>query len=218
VTTPQIVSELDDKFITTRQAAQQLGVSLRTVQLWCNSGHVCVKKTLGGHRRILQSEINHLSKKMGNESSTQRLQGKRVMVVTRFEFQAKELKNEFNNQRIEEILSENGGAKGMPEISYTQNLFQAVAELGVSRPDALVIVRDHPSMNVFDLVLALTSSGTLKIPVMVYYTTTGDCRELHSDDWYNCLNSMDPKVTMWKTWDREGKDQTVLDWIRTAVS
>lgn len=38
--------------LTTRQAAQELGVSLRTIQLWCGNGRLTHLTTVGGHRRI----------------------------------------------------------------------------------------------------------------------------------------------------------------------
>jgi len=49
-----------DSFITTKEAALLLGVSLRTVQLWVESGVIKAWKTAGGHRRIPQSAIAKL--------------------------------------------------------------------------------------------------------------------------------------------------------------
>ena len=40
------------KWVTTRQAALQAGVSLRTIQLWCDQGVLDHRATVGGHRRI----------------------------------------------------------------------------------------------------------------------------------------------------------------------
>lgn len=39
-------------FYTTREAAQKIGVSLTTVQLWVEAGVLSAWKTVGGHRRI----------------------------------------------------------------------------------------------------------------------------------------------------------------------
>ena len=46
-----------DPFLTTKQAAVVLGVTLRSVQLWCLDGLLSHFVTPGGHRRILQSEV-----------------------------------------------------------------------------------------------------------------------------------------------------------------
>ena len=47
-------------FCTTREAAQMLGVSLRTAQLWTESGLLEAWKTVGGHRRISRQSIDRL--------------------------------------------------------------------------------------------------------------------------------------------------------------
>ena len=45
---------------TTREAAELLGVSLRTVQLWVDSGALQAWKTAGGHRRVSRQSIDAL--------------------------------------------------------------------------------------------------------------------------------------------------------------
>jgi excisionase family DNA binding protein len=47
-------------FCTTREAAKLLGVSLRTAQLWSESGLLEAWKTAGGHRRITRDSIECL--------------------------------------------------------------------------------------------------------------------------------------------------------------
>ena len=44
--------EVQETYITSRQAASQLGLSLRTIQLWVENGVLSAWKTAGGHRRI----------------------------------------------------------------------------------------------------------------------------------------------------------------------
>jgi len=46
-----------DQYLTSREAAEQLGVSLRTVQLWVESGVLRAWKTVGGHRRIERQSV-----------------------------------------------------------------------------------------------------------------------------------------------------------------
>ena len=47
-------------FCTTREAADLLGVSIRTAQLWSENGLLAAWKTAGGHRRITRDSIEHL--------------------------------------------------------------------------------------------------------------------------------------------------------------
>ncbi len=46
--------------LTTRQVAQMLGVSVRTVQLWVEAGALSAWKTPGGHRRITKDSVDAL--------------------------------------------------------------------------------------------------------------------------------------------------------------
>lgn len=44
-------------YLTTREAAELLGVALRTVQLWVEAGTLSAWKTAGGHRRITRESV-----------------------------------------------------------------------------------------------------------------------------------------------------------------
>lgn len=56
--------------LTTAQAAEALGVSLRTIQLWCESGKLNAKRTPGGHRRIPVAAVAAIRHSMGASSTT----------------------------------------------------------------------------------------------------------------------------------------------------
>ena len=50
----------NDEFISTRQAANMLGVSLRSIQYWVEKGKLNAWKTAGGHRRIARRSVEKL--------------------------------------------------------------------------------------------------------------------------------------------------------------
>jgi excisionase family DNA binding protein len=50
----------DSEFITTQEAATLLGVSLRTVQVWVESGALKAWKTAGGHRRVVRKTVDQM--------------------------------------------------------------------------------------------------------------------------------------------------------------
>ena len=52
-----------NNYVTTSEAASILGVSLRTIQLWVDSGELKAWKTVGGNRRISKSAISKILKK-----------------------------------------------------------------------------------------------------------------------------------------------------------
>ena len=47
-------------YISTREAADLLGISLRTAQLWVENGALLAWKTTGGHRRILLHSVQKI--------------------------------------------------------------------------------------------------------------------------------------------------------------
>lgn len=51
---------VEKSFCTTREAAQLLGVSVGTVQLWVERGVLEAWKTTGGHRRVLRDSVDKL--------------------------------------------------------------------------------------------------------------------------------------------------------------
>jgi excisionase family DNA binding protein len=53
-------TDSNENYITTRDAAVMLGVTVRTIQNWVDSGKLFAKITLGGHRRLLRSEVEAL--------------------------------------------------------------------------------------------------------------------------------------------------------------
>lgn len=60
-------SKGQDDYVTTREAALLLGVSLRTIQLWVESGVLKAWKTAGGHRRIPRSAVAKLLKQQKSD-------------------------------------------------------------------------------------------------------------------------------------------------------
>jgi excisionase family DNA binding protein len=53
-------SATNDDVLSTREAAERLGVALRTVQLWVESGVLPAWKTAGDHRRISRVAVERL--------------------------------------------------------------------------------------------------------------------------------------------------------------
>lgn len=50
----------DSEFITTKKAAELIGVSVRTIQLWVEAGILRAWKTEGGHRRVARASVDEL--------------------------------------------------------------------------------------------------------------------------------------------------------------
>ena len=52
--------KIEKTFCTTREAADLLGVSVGTTQLWVESGLLAAWKTAGGHRRVMRDSVQNL--------------------------------------------------------------------------------------------------------------------------------------------------------------
>jgi excisionase family DNA binding protein len=52
--------DIKKTFCTTREAAELLGVSVGTVQLWVETGVLEAWKTIGGHRRVMRDSVDRL--------------------------------------------------------------------------------------------------------------------------------------------------------------
>ncbi len=63
------MNPVEGEFVSTKEAAALIGVSVRTIQLWVEAGALQAWKTQGGHRRIVKSSINELLRKR-NEQTT----------------------------------------------------------------------------------------------------------------------------------------------------
>ena len=50
----------NDPILTTRAAAELLGVAVSTAQQWVESGAIPSWKTPGGHRRVRLSDVEHV--------------------------------------------------------------------------------------------------------------------------------------------------------------
>lgn len=71
-------------YCTTREAAEMLGVSLRTAQLWVESGLLEAWKTDGGHRRINRTSVQRLldgEVKPRQRDAAPARQGERIKVL-----------------------------------------------------------------------------------------------------------------------------------------
>src|ERR1700742_436305 len=56
-------SPADAEFCSTRDAAELLGVSIKTAQLWVENGVLQAWKTPGGHRRIRRDSVDAMLRK-----------------------------------------------------------------------------------------------------------------------------------------------------------
>jgi excisionase family DNA binding protein len=135
---------------STREAADRLGVSLRTVQLWSEAGLLRAWKTPGGHRRILTTSVEELIKR-------------RTVIAGRRapggDYQVLVVEDEPDFRQLFELHLRSWG---LPiQLASAASGFDALLQIGASRPDLLITDLRMPGIDGFEMLRALKASGAI---------------------------------------------------------
>lgn len=135
---------MPSNFLTTREAAHRLGVSLRTAQLWLEQGKLQGWKTAGGHRRITLRSVESLA--LQRHSQATQAPPTRALSVLIVEDDAALL-------RLYQVRL---GLWPFPVHLYTApNGYEGLVMVGEVRPDLLVCDLRLPGVNGFEIVRSL---------------------------------------------------------------
>ncbi len=170
-------SATNDDVLSTREAAEQLGVALRTVQLWVEGGVLPAWKTAGGHRRISRIAVERLISErrsalsgvstdsaaaLNNGATDGRL---RLMVV----------EDEPDLLRLFTMVI--AGWDLPIEVTPASNGFEALLLMGQNCPALLLTDLNMPGMDGFKMISSLRGVGSayddMEI-VVVTALTAGD--------------------------------------------
>lgn len=154
--------------MTTREAGELLGVAVRTVQLWVESGVLPAWRTAGGHRRIARSAVEKLLAQRTqvmarparmNEASGTQARALKVLVVD-------------VDPELLRLFARVVEAWDFPvELTTASNGFEGLLRIGQVRPDLVVTDLNLPGMDAFQMVRSLKRPGAgLDEPVLVVVT------------------------------------------------
>ena len=140
-------------YCTTREAAQLLGVSLRTAQLWAESGLLEAWKTDGGHRRINRASVQRLldggpqAQRPESPARTSHLERLKVLVVEDDSILLKLYKTVIASWNLPvEVITASNGIEGLIRV-------------GKDAPDLMITDLSMPGMDGFQLIRNLASSS-----------------------------------------------------------
>ena len=149
-----------DKVFTTKQAAELLGVSLRTAQLWVESGVLKAWRTAGGHRRISRESVERLLQEkhraLGVESDGSPF---RILVV----------EDEPDILKLYQLAIKSWG---LPVEVYTaKNGIEGLLRLGQFRPNVLITDLLMPSMDGVEMIRMLGTDPEYKDMTIIVVST-----------------------------------------------
>jgi len=149
-----------DKVFTTKQAAELLGVSLRTAQLWVESGVLKAWKTAGGHRRIARESVETLLQEkhraLGAETDGSPF---RILVV----------EDEPDILKLYQLAIKSWD---LPVEVYTaENGIEGLLRLGQFRPNVLITDLLMPSMDGLEMIRMLRTDPEYKDMTIIVVTT-----------------------------------------------
>lgn len=140
-----VKTDSNSEFISTAQAARQLGLSLGAVQQMVESGTLAGWKTAGGHRRIRQDSVDALLARARSPSTHMRGSGDRlrVMVVE-------------DDRLLQNIYRETFLTWSLPiDLHVMEHGLDALVEVGREPPDLLIADLRIPGIDGFEMIRRL---------------------------------------------------------------
>lgn len=135
-------------FITTRQAANLLNVSLRTIQLWSESGILSAWKTAGGHRRISTESVEKIRHEQYEAAGANANEHKFAIVIVD------------DDPLYLELYQLKIAAWRLQAVTVTANDgFEALLTIGRLCPQVVITDLGMPGMDGFQMIRSLQESS-----------------------------------------------------------
>lgn len=141
----------DSEFLSTRQAAQRLGVSLGTVQNMVENGALEAWKTTGGHRRIPIASVDALlARRRTQTGSHHDAAGRLDILIT---------EDDPTLQLLYQMTMESWN---LPiTLRIVNNGFEGLLQVGQRTPDILIADLLMPGMDGFEMIRHLRANPDL---------------------------------------------------------
>jgi len=154
--TNKFMSDDSNDVMGTRLAAETLGVSVRTVQLWVENGTLKAWKTPGKHRRILCSSVEALLTERKAERDVERIAMQDDVLI---------IEDEPSMQAYYEAMFEL--VRPDLELRFANNGFEGLVEFGRKPPGLMMLDIDMPGMDGIELLKALDDSENPDLRIVV---------------------------------------------------
>ena len=159
-------------FCTTRQAADRIGVSHRTVQMWVENGSLKAWKTAGGHRRITNESVERLleNRRAALAGAPAAAPAARPIKPAAARCSATRsvllVDDDASLLRLYELEIETWGLD--LAVRKACNGIEALLRIGEARPDILVSDLHMPGLDGFGMIRTLRGNpATASLPLVV---------------------------------------------------
>lgn len=154
-------------YISTREAAELLGISLRTAQLWVENGALLAWKTSGGHRRILLHSVQKILDERERSA---------VDVVRAPDARLKVAIVEDDPDVVTLLQMMLSGLDFPCDVQTRSDGFKGLILLGTFRPDVLIADLNMPDMDGFRMLRSI--QGSEFAPRQIIVTTALSTSEI----------------------------------------
>lgn len=156
-------------FATTREAATLLSVSLRTIQLWVESGVLIAWKTPGGHRRIPLTAISKLLEQQQSEMGVKpRAKPFKILVV----------EDEPELLSVYKLHIKSWGLNC--EVITAADGYEGLLQIGQHKPDLIISDLLMPDMDGFRMIRSLKNREETK-DIHIVVVTILDSEEIEDE-------------------------------------
>jgi excisionase family DNA binding protein len=167
----------NNDLMTTREAGEILGVAVRTVQLWVESGVLPAWRTAGGHRRISRDAVDKL---MAERSLVLAPQPSAAQVPNGQARPLRLLVVEDDTTLLKLFSMVVEGWDFPLELMTASNGFEGLLSIGQEQPDIVVTDLNMPGMDGFQMLRSLKKNGSgyenLKL-IVVSALSVGDIKD-----------------------------------------
>ena len=153
--------EKKKEYLTTREAAEILGVAVSTIQLWTNNGSLRAWTTDGGHRRIISSSVKDMLKRKNSaiEMNHDHKEPFSVVVVEDNEQQLRMYEKQFKLRCTDvNLVTAKDGYEGLVKIGQTSPRI-IVTDLKMPNMDGFQMIRALKKMSNFEDCTIIVVSG-----------------------------------------------------------
>ena len=142
---------------TSVEAAELLGVTPRTIQIWADSGVLQARKTSGGHRRFQESVLEAFLNKLDDENQGAASETMEQPAPESTTYRVLIAEDEPDLRTLYEMTMESWD---LPiEVKVVKDGYEALISLGVDRPDMLIADLNMPKMDGFYMLSAIANAS-----------------------------------------------------------